>query len=115
MSYSSRTIRCQVPLSMGFSRQEYWNGLPFPSLGDLFDPGIKPGSLSLQVDSLLSETPGKTRNSIAVAKKFIWFFLLHHMEKHEPFFLSTQFISILNILYRIHEKKERKECWVKTM
>ena len=100
---------------MGFPRQECWKGLPFPSLGDLPDPGIKPGSLSLQVDSLLSETPGKTRNTIAVAKKLIWFFLLHHMEKHEPFFLSTQFISILNILYRIHEKKERKECQVKTM
>ena len=38
------TIACQVPLSMGFSRQEYWSGLPFPSPGDLPDLGIKPGS-----------------------------------------------------------------------
>ena len=37
---------------MGFSRQEYWSGLPFPSPGDLLDPGIKPGSPALQVDSL---------------------------------------------------------------
>ena len=40
-------------------RQEYWSGLPFPSPGDLPDPGIKPGSLALQIDYLLSESPGK--------------------------------------------------------
>ena len=40
---------------MGFSRQEYWSGLPFPSPGDLSDPGIKPRSPALQADSLLSE------------------------------------------------------------
>ena len=49
----------QAPLSMGFSRQEYWSGLPFPSPGDLADPGIEPGSPALQADSLLSEPPGK--------------------------------------------------------
>ena len=41
------TVAYQVPPSMGFSRQEYWSGLPFPSPGDLPDPGIKPGSPSL--------------------------------------------------------------------
>ena len=45
---------------MGFSRQEYWSGLPFPSPGDLLNPGIEPGSPALQEDSLLSELPGKT-------------------------------------------------------
>ena len=49
----------QDPLSMGFPRQEYWSGLPFPSPGDLQDPGIEPGSPALQVDSLPSEPPGK--------------------------------------------------------
>ena len=49
------TVACQAPLSMGFSRQEYWSGLPFPSLGDLPNPGIKPGSLALQADSLPTE------------------------------------------------------------
>ena len=44
---------------MGFSRQEYWSGLPFPSPVDLPDPGIKPGSLVLQAESLLFEPPGK--------------------------------------------------------
>jgi hypothetical protein len=53
------TVACQAPLYMEFSRQEYWSGLPFPSLGDLPDPGIEPGSPTLQTDSLLSEPPGK--------------------------------------------------------
>ena len=44
---------------MGFSRQEDWNGLPFPFPGDLPNPGIEPGSPALQVDSLLAEPPGK--------------------------------------------------------
>ena len=44
---------------MGFSRQEYWSGLPFPSPGDLPDPGIKPGSPALEADALTSEPPGK--------------------------------------------------------
>ena len=44
---------------MGFSRQEYWSGLPFPSPGDLPDPGIKPRSTALQADALTSEPPGK--------------------------------------------------------
>ena len=49
--------------SMGFSRQEYWSGLPFPSPGDLPNPGIKikPGSPTLQADALPSELPGKPR------------------------------------------------------
>ena len=53
------TVACQAPLSMEFSRQEYWSGLPCPPLGDLSDPGIKPQSPTLQAHSLLSEPPGK--------------------------------------------------------
>ena len=53
------TITHQAPLSMGFSRQEYWSGLPCPPPGDLPDPGIESRSPALQVDSLLSEPPGK--------------------------------------------------------
>ena len=49
----------QTPLSMESSRQEYWSELPFPSPGHLPDPGIKPEPSALQVDSLLSELPGK--------------------------------------------------------
>ena len=49
------TVACQALLSMGFSRQEYWSGLPFPSPGDLPDSGIEPGSPTLQANFLLSE------------------------------------------------------------
>ena len=63
------TVAYQAPLSMEFSRQEYWNGLPFPSPGHLPDPGIKSGSLSLQADSLLSELPGKLKEYIETSKK----------------------------------------------
>ena len=48
------TVACQAPLSMEFSRQEYWNELPFPSPEDLPDPGIEPRSPALQADALTS-------------------------------------------------------------
>ena len=53
------TVARQAPLSMGFSRQESWSGLPFPSPGDRPNPGIEPGSPALQADALSSEPPGK--------------------------------------------------------
>ena len=53
------TVSCQAPLSMGFYIQEYWSGLPFPSPGDLPDPGIEPGSPALQAESLPTELQGK--------------------------------------------------------
>ena len=52
------TVACEAPLSLEFSRQEYWGGLPFPSPGDLPDPGVETGSPALQADSLPSEPPG---------------------------------------------------------
>ena len=58
------TVARQAPLSMGFSRQEYWGGQPFPSPGDLSDPGLGPGSPALQADTLLCESPGKPSQSI---------------------------------------------------
>ena len=53
------TIAYQAPLSMGFSKQEYWIGLPFPSPGDLPYPGIEPRSPALWADALSSKPPGK--------------------------------------------------------
>ena len=53
------TIACHTPLSMEFSRQEYWSELPFPSPGDLLNPGIERRSPALQADSLLTELQGK--------------------------------------------------------
>ena len=52
------TVAYQPPPPMGFSRQEYWSGLPFSSPGDLLDPGIKHRSPALWADALLSEPPG---------------------------------------------------------
>ena len=57
--YDPWTVAHQAPPSMGFSRQEYWSGLPFPSPGDLPDPGIEPRSPALQADALTSAPPGK--------------------------------------------------------
>ena len=58
------TVAYQAPPPMGFSRQEYWSGLPFPSPEDLPNPGIEPGSPALQVDTLTSEPAGKPIISI---------------------------------------------------
>ena len=58
------TVAHQAPPSMGFSRQEYWSGLPFPSPGDLPDPGIEPTSPTLQADALTSAPPGKPNDSV---------------------------------------------------
>ena len=59
-SVTPGTITRQAPLSIRFSRQEYWSGLSFPSPGDLPCPGIEPVSPTLQMDSLLPELPGKS-------------------------------------------------------
>ena len=55
------TVAHQAPLSIEFSRQEYWSGLPFLPLGDIPDPGIEPRSPTLQSDTLPSEPPGKEK------------------------------------------------------
>ena len=73
----SWTVACQAPLSMGFSRQEYWSGLPFPSPGDLPNPGSKPGFPALQADSLPTELQGKSRGSISLAKlRALWSYIV---------------------------------------
>ena len=59
----------QAPPSMGFSRQECWSGFPFPSPGDLPDPGIEPGSPTLQADALPSEPPGNPQCNTDGAQK----------------------------------------------
>ena len=62
-------IACPAPLSVEFSGQNHWNGLPFPSQGDLPDPGIKPGSPALQADSLSSELSEITLTGILFPNK----------------------------------------------
>ena len=66
------TVAPQAPLSMGFSRQEYWSGLPCPPPGDLPNPGIEPRSPTLQADSLLSEPPGKSKNTGVGSLSLLW-------------------------------------------
>ena len=72
------TAAHQAPLSMGFCRQEYWSGLPFPSSGDLPEPEIKPWSPELQVDSLPTELPGTPFYLFILAtlglRHFLWTF-----------------------------------------
>ena len=58
------TVAYQASLSMGFSRQEYWSGLPLPSPEDLPDPRIEPESPALEADALTSESPGKHKGTI---------------------------------------------------
>ena len=67
------TVAHQAPPSMGFSRQEYWSGFPFPSPGDLPNLGIEPRSPSLQADALTSEPPGKPTTRVQ-----IWYLLPHY-------------------------------------
>ena len=56
------TVAYQAPLSLGFSRQEYWSGLPFPSPGDLPDPGIEPWSPALQADAFTTRATREVNN-----------------------------------------------------
>ena len=69
------TVAHQVPLYMGFPRQEYWSGLPFPSPGYLPNPGIKPRSLALQPDCLPAEPQRKPKNTGVGSLSFLqWIF-----------------------------------------
>ena len=68
LSVTPWTVAYQAPPSIGYSRQEYWRGLPFPFPGNLLDPGIEPGSPAFQADALTSEPPGKPRQNKAPRK-----------------------------------------------
>ena len=85
------TTAHQASLSMGFSRQEYWSGLTFPSPGDLPDPGIEPTSPALQADTLTSEPPGKP--------------MIRHLLKWNYVQSFVSFVSVFvleELIHRIH-------------
>jgi len=89
------TVTCQAPLSMEFSRPGYWSGLPFPSPGDLPNPGIKPMSPTLQVDSLPAEPQGKP--------KYVCLFYYCYVKSLSnclffSFYLKTSLAQILSLL-----------------
>ena len=77
------TIAHQAPPSMEFSKQEYWSGLPFPSPGDLPNPGIESRSPTLQADSLLTEPPGNPLNALGVPLNSLGA-LKHISNSHSP-------------------------------
>ena len=81
-SCSTLATPCQAPLSMGFSRQEYWSGLPFPAPGDLPNWGIKPRSPALQADSLPTELWGKPVFQPSV--QFSRSVMSNSLQPHEP-------------------------------
>ena len=82
------TTAHQAPLSRGFSRQEYWRGLSFPSRGDLPNAGIELGCFALQADSLLSETLGKA--------------IIHHINSQ---IRKKKLMQKRHLKISIHEKK----------
>ena len=99
------TVAYQAPPSMGFSRQEYWSGLPFPSPGDLPNPGIEPGSPALETDALPSEPPGKpTENLKDTTRKPAE--LINEICKVAGYKINIK--KSLVFLYTSNEKSERK-------
>ena len=90
------TVAHQASPSMGFSRQEYWSGLPFPSPGDLPDPGIEPGFPTLEPDSLTSEPPGKQQTFKISAKKAFEF----QEETDKSITIDRDFNTHLTLLHR---------------
>ena len=86
---------CQAPLSMGFSRQEYWSGLPCPPPGDLPNPWLEPRSPASQADSLLSEPRGKLVFGAQELFIFFFFLLLDRNEMKDSFLLCKNKLYIL--------------------
>ena len=98
----SWTVAYQAPLSVGFSKQEYWSGLPFPSPGDLPDPGIKPGSPALQADALPSKPPGNVPVYILLYFK--------HRSRMVRNFSSKSLLVILFYFLCAHDKLVKEYC-----
>ena len=114
------TAAYQDPLSMGFSRQEYWCGLPLPSPGDLPDPGIEPGSLTLQADTLPSESPGKPFFqlifSLALFSAYFQFscpFLPKNGAPfpHSPFWVNLKVFKFLSVSYVAEQISHWTATW----
>ena len=97
------TAAHQAPLSMGFSRQDYWSGWPFPFLGNLPDPGIEPGSPALQAGSLPTELPGKPLLFSKVNYK--WNFIKSLLQSFPFWFCQNP------VFYQFIWQREFAFCW----
>ena len=100
------TIAYQAPPSMGFSRQEYWSGLPFPSPGDLPDPGIEPGSPAFQADALTSEPPVGSSSQL-----FSWL----RFKKEEHSFCDTVKYMVALVAQVLKNLSATWEIWVQCL
>ena len=100
---TSWTVAHQATLSVGFHRHEYWSGLPFPSPRDLPDPGIKPTSAALQVDSSLlsrGENPFiETYLSLSVNSYFLEFSLQEYFKVRESILVFQRAFGLVSILW----------------
>ena len=92
------TVAYQASPSTGFSRQEYWSGLPFPSPGDLPNPGIEPRSPTLEADALTSEPPGKPQSDSVINIYILFHFSLSRDIEHSSL-CYTVGLCCLFILY----------------
>ena len=95
-----QTVVCQAPLAMGFFRQEYWSGVPLPSLGDLPDLGIKPASPSLAGDFLPLSHQG-SQCLVFYPKANFWNYFMHQRWFFFPtfFFLYVYFYELFQFLF----------------
>ena len=93
---TSWTVAYQAPPSMGFSRQEYWSGLPFPSPGDLPDPGIEPGSPAFQADALTSEPEVTYLNFMSLS--CVQLFVTPQTAAHQASLSITSSWSLLKLM-----------------
>ena len=91
------TVAYQAPPSTGFSRQECWSGLPFPSPGDLPDPGIEPTSPALQADALPSEPPGK----LIMTHKQIYIYGRDRKRYGRDRNTKARYIKLIGIIWRV--------------
>ena len=104
LSATPWTVARQAPLSMGFSRQKHWTGLPFPSPGDLPDPGIKPGFPALQADSLSFEPPGNQPPGNSISVSGTLFISSPSPALAAPFFLTNPYSNTSPILPNLPPK-----------
>ena len=97
------TVAHQAPLSMGFSRQEYWSGFPFPSPGDRPNTGLEPGSLTLQADSLPTKLGGKHKNLLV---------LINSVKLQDTKYVYNNLLCFYTLTMKYLKRKSRKQFHV---